>query len=474
MNNEPGIRKRMKLKSIILPAIIAVILLLAVCYWVYEFRRFEVEPRIAGLDNRPQITQQDIGAEKPEGTLKTFGGVASDLLGCWPNFRGIGFNAVVESDTRLAKQWPPEGPPKLWQVKLGEGYAAPAVYDGRVYLIDYDMEQQCDAIRCLSLDNGKEIWRYSYPVKIKRNHGMSRTIPAVNGKYIVTIGPKCHVTCLDAKTGEFKWMINLVSEYGTKEPLWYAGQCPLVVDNIAIIAPAGPEVLMMAVECETGEIVWQTPNPDKWKMTHCSIIPMQFVGQDFYVYPGSGGVAGISAKNGTILWKTDAWYLRVNVPTPVDVGDGKIFLCAGYNKGSMMLQLENRDNKIIPKVLFELEPDVFGSDQQTPIFYNGHIYGVRPDKQLVCMDTTGKIIWTSGSDNTYGLGPYIIANGMIYILDDDGVLSLIEAAPDRFNKLAQAKVLDGHESWGPPVLVEGKLLARDLTTQVCLDVASKE
>jgi len=464
----------MKIKSIILPVAVAVVLLAAVAYWVYEYKSFTVEPRVAGQDNRPQATQSAGEPETIKGLLEQFDGTPSELTGRWPTFRGADYNAVVESETPLAKQWPAEGPPKLWQIELGQGYAAPAVYDGRVYVIDYDMQAQRDAIRCLSLDDGKEIWRYSYPVKIKRNHGMSRTIPAVNDNYIVTIGPKCHVTCLDRVTGEFKWMIDLVAEYGTKEPLWYAGQCPLIVDNKAIIAPAGKDVLMMAVDCETGEAVWKTPNPDGWQMTHCSIIPMRFADKDFYVYPGSRGVAGVSAKDGTVLWKTDAWFLRVNVPTPVDAGDGRIFLCAGYKKGSMMLQLEQTDGRIDPKVMFELEADVFGSDQQTPIFYKGHIYGVRPDKQLVCMDTDGTVIWTSSSQNKYGLGPYIIANGMIYILDDDGLLSVIEATPEKFNKLTSVKVLEGHESWGPPVLVAGRLLVRDLTTLVCLDVSAEE
>jgi outer membrane protein assembly factor BamB len=463
----------MKIKSIILPTALAFFLSGAVCFWLYEYHSFKVAPRIAGQDGRPQIAQSDGQVKIIEGQLEQFDGEPSELTGQWSGFRGVDHNAVIASDTPLARQWPPEGVPKLWEVVLGQGYAAPAVYDGRVYLIDYDMDNQRDAIRCFSLDDGKEIWRYSYPVKIKRNHGMSRTVPAVNEKYIVTIGPKCHVTCLDRVTGEFKWMIDLVAEYGTTEPLWYAGQCPLIVHGKAILAPAGPDVLMMAVDCETGEVVWKTPNPGGWKMTHCSIIPMRLGSEDFYVYPGSRGVAGVSAQDGSILWKTDAWYLRVNVPTPVDCGGGKIFLCAGYNKGSMMLQLENKDHKIIPNVLFELPPETFGSDQQTPIHYKGHIYGVRPDKQLVCMDTAGTIIWTSGSENTYGLGPYIIANELIYILDDDGVLSLIEATPNRFNQLAQTKVLEGHESWGPPALVAGRLLARDLTTMVCLDVAMK-
>ncbi|MHC4782658.1 MAG: outer membrane protein assembly factor BamB family protein [Planctomycetota bacterium] len=460
----------MKIKSIILPVTVAVVLLAAVAYWIYEYKSFMVEPRVAGRDNRPQAVQPEGEPETIKGLLEQFDGTPSSLPGRWPAFRGADYNSVVESETPLAKQWLAEGPSKLWQIELGQGYAAPAVYDGRVYVIDYDMKAQRDAIRCLSLDDGKEIWRYSYPVKIKRNHGMSRTIPAVNDNYIVTIGPKCHVTCLDRVTGEFKWMINLVAEYGTKEPLWYAGQCPLIVDNKAIIAPAGKDILMMAVDCETGGVVWETPNPDKWQMTHCSIIPMRFADKDFYVYPGSRGVAGVSAEDGTLLWKTDAWFLRVNVPTPIDCGDGMIFLCAGYKKGSMMLQLEQTDGRIDPKVMFELKADVFGSDQQTPIFYKGHIYGVRPDKQLVCMDTDGTIIWTSGSQNKYGLGPYIIANGMIYILDDDGLLSVIEAAPEKFNKLTSVKVLEGHESWGPPALAAGRLLVRDLTTMICLDI----
>ena len=34
-----------------------------------------------------------------------------------------------------------------------------------------------DSLRCLSLETGEEIWRYTYPVRVKWNHGMSRTSP---------------------------------------------------------------------------------------------------------------------------------------------------------------------------------------------------------------------------------------------------------------------------------------------------------
>lgn len=441
---------------------------------------FEVAPRLAGQDNRPMPDMQESGPVSIEGMFQTFRDRAfvepkphPVSPSQWPEFRGRKRDAVLVTDTPLAKSWPQGEPKKLWEIKLGEGYAAPAVYDDRVYIIDYDMENQQDAIRCFSLDDGAEIWRYSYPVKIKRNHGMSRTVPAINGKYIVTIGPKCHVTCLDINTGQFKWMIDLVAEYGTKEPLWYAGQCPLIAGGRAIIAPAGPEVLMMAVDCETGEIVWRTPNPDGWKMTHCSILPVTFGGKNMYIYPGSGGVVAVSADDGETLWTTDAWYLRVNVPTPVDCGDGNLFFSAGYNKGSMMMQMIHNGDTIVPKVLYELSPEVFGSDQQTPVFYNGHLYGVRPDEQMVSMDLAGEVLWTSGPENKYGLGPYMIINNILYVVDDDGWLSLIRATPDKFELLSRTKVLEGHDCWGPPAYAAGRLLVRDLTTLVCLAITTQ-
>lgn len=460
----------MKAKSFILPLAASLILGVLVYHWVHQFYSYRVEPRVAGLDGRPQPAAQSSGPTVLEGKLETFEGVPSDKAGDWPQFRGPKRTGVIETDTALAKQWPPSGPAILWEVKLGEGYAGPAVHNGRVYLIDYDMQKEADAIRCLSLDDGREIWRYSYPVKIKRNHGMSRTVPVVTDEFVITMGPRCHVTCLEAKTGQFKWMIDLVRQFGTKEPLWYAGQCPLIVDGKVILAPAGPNALMIAVDCQSGQVIWTCPNPADWQMTHCSILPMRFADQDMYIYPASGGLAAADAKTGELLWQTTAWYLRVNVPTPVDVGDGRIFLSAGYNKGSMMLQLEESEGKIEPKVLFELPPAVFGSDQQTPVFFDGYLYGVRPDEQLVCLDLTGKVVWTSGSANKFGLGPYIVVNDILYVLNDEGILSLIDASSEKFNLLARAKVLEGHECWGPLALAGERLLLRDLTTLICLDV----
>ena len=79
-----------------------------------------------------------------------------------------------------------------------------------------------------------------------------------------------------------------------------------------------------------------------------------------YVYCAGGGVVGVSANDGNLLWETTEWKIKVaNVPTPVVVGEGRIFLSGGYNAGSMMLQLIKNNDSVEPQIVFRLEPEVF-------------------------------------------------------------------------------------------------------------------
>lgn len=469
----------MKYISGAIPVIIATFGAIAMYVWLSGGEAEQFDPRLPGADGRPQIVGDANEPIKIAGELLASDGVPADLPGAWPRFRGPDLDGISKEQTKLARTWPEQGPDVLWSIPLGEGYAGAAVLAGRVYIIDYDDKNKADAIRCLSLTDGKEIWRYSYPLVITRWHGKSRGVPTVTDKYLVAIGPKGHVTCLDSMTGEFRWMFNLVREFKTKIPQWYTAQCPLIEDGKAIIAPGG-DTLMMAVDCNSAEIVWKTIEPNDWVMTHSSPVPMEFAGKRFYIYCGGdqdkGGVVGVSAEDGSILWRHDQWKVRFNVPTPVVVAPDRIFLTAGYAqtpKGCTMLRLTETDGKITVQSEFLHPTDVFGSIQHTPIFYDGHIYGIRPDKQLVCLDLTGSVVWTSTSANKFGSGPYTVADGLIYVMNDTGKLTLVQADPSRYAQLAQADVMQGHETWGPMAIASGRLIVRDLNRMMCLDVSQR-
>ncbi len=457
----------------LLPLLVGAVAVIALYAWLRPQRAHQLVPRIPGADAAPV---GDVGERNPVlmGEQTPGAGQAADLQGSWPQFRGPDRDGHAAQPARLSRDWKTVPPRELWSLEVGEGYAGVAIQAGRVYLLDYDRDAKQSALRCLSLADGKEIWRFSYPLTIKRNHGMTRTMPTIAGNHLIALDSKCNVFCLDATSGELKWSVSLVNEFGATIPEWYAGQCPLVDGDKVILAPGGPNALLLALDLATGKPLWQSPNPHEWKMTHSSIMPMDFGGHRLYVYCASKGVVGVDAANGQQLWETADWKISIaTVPSPVPLPDGRIFLTGGYNAGSLMLQIAAINEQFSATTAFKLPANIFGATQHTPILKDNHLYGIRADGRFVCLGLDGKVVWSSGAGENFGLGPFLMAGDLIYALNDSGQLSLIEATPARFNLLGQIQPLTGRESWAPLALADGRLLLRDLTRLLCLDVASK-
>lgn len=457
----------------LLPIAVALVAIMTLALWWSSHTEGGLKLRIPGTDAAPG---GETGGSNPvlAGKVIPGDGKPAELPGAWPQFRGPNRDGIAAEPAKISRDWKANPPRELWSLDVGEGYAGVAVRDGRVYLLDYDREVRQSALRCLSFADGKEIWRFSYPLTIKRNHGMTRTVPAVTGKLVMALDSKCNVFCLDAASGELKWTVSLVREFGTTVPEWYAGQCPLVDGDKVILAPGGKNALLLALDLATGKPIWQTPNPRDWKMTHSSIMPMDFAGRRLYVYCAKPGVVGVDAQDGALLWETTDWKIGIaTVPSPLALPDGRIFLTGGYGAGSLMLELEDKDGRLTTKTAFKLAPEVFGATQHTPILKAGHLYGARADGRFVCLGLDGKVLWASSPGELFGLGSFAIADDLIFAVNDAGKLRLLEASPARFSLLGEAQPLTNRESWAPMALVGNRLLLRDLTRLVCLDVAAR-
>ncbi|MBA4387933.1 MAG: hypothetical protein C0404_08120 [Verrucomicrobia bacterium] len=478
MKNKGIVEKLLAAAVTAASAIVAV----AAIHWWLQSGPAGIELRLPGMDDPhgKQAKEAKEGASKIGEFFEKFAGKPAESVASWPGFRGPNHDNLCAGDVNVATNWPGGAPAVLWSVALGEGHAAPAVHKGRVYLLDYDDKKKRDALRCLSLADGAEIWRRSYKVDLKRNHGMSRTVPAVTDKHVVTLGPKCHVMCVDTQSGDLRWSIDLVAKYGTTVPGWYTGQCPMIDDGVAILAPAGTNVLMMGVDCETGKTLWSTPNPGKIQMSHASIMPMKIGSRRMYVYSGVGGTVGVAAdgeNRGGILWKTAEWNASVIAPSPIQLDDGRILLCAGYGAGNMLVKVTEENGSFkVQTIARKTAKEGVASEQQTPLYVRGHVFSVQPKdagelrNQFVCYRSDGTLAWASGKSNVFGLGPYILAGDKFLVLDDEGMLTIAEMSVERFSPLVHTKILEGPDSWGPLVLVDGKLLARDLKRMVCVDM----
>lgn len=459
---------------------IALLAIVAFGFWLTKDPTGDFQASMPGEDNRQagNLVQEIINIGEH---FNFFEHSAPEMNGTWPRFRGENFDNTVSEKQNLKDSWTADEPEVLWSVELGEGHAGPAIYKGMVYLLDYDEEKREDALRCFSFADGKEIWRRSYEIHVKRNHGMSRTVPAVTEEHVVTIGPRCQVMCVDRLTGDLKWGLDMLNEYDTEIPQWYTAQCPLIDGDKVILAPGG-RAIMIAVNIHSGEVLWECPNEMQWKMSHSSIMPMTLNGRNMYVYSAAGGVCGVAADGpdeGKILWQSNAWNHSVVAPSPVVFDDGHVFLTAGYGAGSMMIKVVPDGDQFNVEVLTEYSPkDGLACEQQTPVIWEGHMFGILPKdgganrNQLVCVhpDDVQKVIWTSGKTTRFGLGPYLIADGKMYILSDDGTLTMIKPDTKQYIQLSQKKIMDGHDAWAPLAIADGRLLMRDSKTMVCLDI----
>ncbi|MDE5416463.1 hypothetical protein L3049_00485 [Labilibaculum sp. DW002] len=145
----------------------------------------------------------------------------------------------------------------------------------------------------------------------------------------------------------------------------------------------------------------------------------------------------------------------------------------------LLLQVKKEGAKYAVSTLQKFKPkDGVASEQQTPVVYKNRMFSILPKdaggmrNRFVCSDPNDctKILWTSGTSDRFGLGPYLLADGKFFILKDDGLLSIVKASTERFELLDKTKVLDGHDAWGPLVITDGRLLMRDSKHMLCIDV----
>ncbi len=454
-------------------AILYVILIVA--WHLYSPSSKELALQNPGADNRPEgLARKTDDVVIGEYFMLYDEVFDSDLKGVWSGFRGADYtNIVSDGSPILADEFPEQ-----WSFTTGEGHAAAAIYNGRVYVLDYDESLNSDALRCFSLETGKEIWRRWYRVPMKRNHGFSRTIPVVGEGYIITVGPQGHVMCCDPISGEMKWSLDMQKEFGSEIPFWYTGQCPCVDEGIVILAPAGEQVLMMGLDCQTGEVVWQTPNDIKYKMSHSSIIPMTLNGTKTYVYAGVGGVCGVAAakgQQGKLLWHTEKWQPSVIAPSPVKIAENRILMVAGYGSGGALIEVNGATANVVEQ--YKADKGL-SCEQQTPILYKGLIYTIAPKdggsiRGRLASYTPSNLhtpVWSSAADERFGLGPYIFIDNNLFIFKDDGELYVYEMQGSQPKLIRKQRIMEGADAWGPMAYADGRLILRDAHTVKCIKI----
>lgn len=377
----------------------------------------------------------------------------------WPQWGGPGRDFQAPGVGVVS--WGAEGPRKLWQRELGEGFSGVAVVEGKLFTLLRQGENE--VVVALDARTGETLWRVAEPAPFPPEYDMSHgpgphATPLGVGGRVFAVGATGKLLALDAATGRKLWGHDLVAGLGGTVRVNGYASSPIAFGELVILPVGETGHAVVAFRQSDGAIAWSRHD---FKNSPASPLLIAVGGKPQLVAFLYGEVVGLDPANGDLLWShphpTD---YGLNVSTPVWGEDGLLFLSSAYGGGSRGLRLAAEGGKTrVEEVWFSTRMRLhFGN----AVRLGGTVYGSSGDfgpAPFIALDlATGRILWRDrGFARASSLA---LADGRLLILDEDGVLGLVTPTAEGLTIHAQAQLLS-NPAWTPPALVGTVLYLRD-------------
>jgi outer membrane protein assembly factor BamB len=374
----------------------------------------------------------------------------------WPQFHGPKRDNI-STEKGLLKNWPEKGPELLWTAKnLGHGFSSISIADGMIYTASSIGNNT--VVIALNLD-GKVLWKVKNGKSWTGAHPGSRSTPTIDGDRLFHQNPLGNLVCLEAKTGDKIWELNIIEKVKSKIPRWALAESLLVDGDHLISCPGGLQTYMVALDKKTGSVVWKSPSTGELA-GYASPFLFEYKGLRIITTLTSKSIIGVNADTGELLWRIKHEnYYNENIMVPI-FHESYVFISTPVT-GSVKWKLNVKDGKVSLRKRWHTQQ--LDNHHGGVILVNGNIYGsstVRNKNLLVCLDwKTGRVKYM---DMCVGKVSLTYADGMLYALSIDGVMGLVQPTPIGHRLVSYFKIPKGGKgkSWAHPVVCGGKLYIR--------------
>jgi outer membrane protein assembly factor BamB len=382
----------------------------------------------------------------------------------WPQFLGPTRNCT-SSETGLLLSWPKEGPPKLWEKKIGEGFSGPVVAGERLILFHRLGDKE--TVECLDAATGKERWKYDYPTAYRDALGKGngpRSTPLIAGNRVYTLGAEGRLHCLELETGKKVWDRTLAKDYEMRESYFGVGSSPIMDSERLIINVGAKGAGVVAFDPATGKEVWKATDD---AASYSSPVAATIDGVRHVIFMTRAGLVSLDPLTGAVRFRKP-WRARidasVNAASPIVVGD-EVFITEAYRTGAALFKVRKDRVEEVWKA-----DEILSCHYNTPIHHAGHLYGLDGRQEgggarLRCIELqTGKVRWTQ---ERFGCASLLLADGHLIALCETGDLALVEATPQAFREKARVAVFTKLPCRAEIALANGRLYARDNDKLIC-------
>lgn len=380
-------------------------------------------------------------------------------------WRGPDRNGIYP-ETNLLTQWPEEGPKLLWRNDdLGLGYSTVAVTSKRVYTIG-----TIDSISYVFSFNtkGDLIWKKPLGKDWTKNWPGIRSTPVIYGDKGYVLNGFGVIYCFDADNGNIKWSRDIAKDFDSGFLLF--GMCEnLLIDGDKLFCtPAGNKADVVALNRETGELIWKTKGSnDSTAYTSPILVPIG--DKKYFITQTRKKLISVNSETGEVAW---TYSLKGSpLPNTLMFHNGYLYALDAWKSGSFMLKIAD-NGASVNEVWRTFDLD---HQQGDMVLLNDRLYGSgNSGRKFGCYDwNTGKEIYSDSTN--VDVVNVISAENLIYYYDLRGTVKLLKPTENSFEKLGSFKIKGGTSQLhcSHPVIKDGRLYIRHDNSLFVYDIAKK-
>ena len=390
----------------------------------------------------------------------------------WPGFHGTNrTNKSVE--TGLRKEWPKSGPELLFTIAgLGEGYSSVSIAEGLIFSAGSSNNQTF--VYAFDL-NGKPVWKkpngkaWTTTLSHASSYLGARSTPTFDNGIVYFLGEVGRLTAYNAKDGKEIWSRDLIKDFEAGPSEYGYSESVLIDGDKLYIRPAGKKGFIVCLNKLNGNLIWAN-NDIPGAESYTSLVINESAGFRQVIGSSSKCFFGLDSRSGRLLWKVDFENQReLNLTDAIPFNE-YVFMSTGYGKGSMLIRLKASGKEIIPETVWQSA--LMDNHHGGIILHNGYLYGSGSNSRgWFCLDfLSGKQLW-----KTEGKGSLTFADGMLYLLDEKGIMKLVRATPDKYELHGEFRVPEGGNGpyWSHPVVSGGRLYIRHTDKLFVYDISDR-
>ena len=384
----------------------------------------------------------------------------------WPQWRGPMLNGT-SSEKNLPIRWSTTEN-VTWKLAMPErSGSTPIVWGDYVFL----NVGEGSNLSLWAVDRTSGALRWKRPLSAGNRRMMKQQMsspsPVTDGRSVWVMTGTGVLKAFDF-SGKELWGRDIQADYGRFGLQWgYASSPLLFEDSLYVQVLHGMHTddpsYLLRIDKATGKTVWRV-----LRMTRA-----RFESPDAYTTPAllkhgnsteiviTGGdvVTGHDPATGQELWRADGLNpsndgsYRI-VASPVVYGD--LLFAPSRERPLLALKPGGRGDVTKSHVLWSFNN---GPDVPTPVSDGTYLYSINDRGILYCLDArTGKVIYGPQRlrNATYS-GSAVLADGRIYITDEDGVTTVIRSGP-KFELLSQNDLQD--YTLSSPAISDGQIFVR--------------